>query len=218
MKRVLIADNHPMMRDAVRNLLTGSDAFEVVGDVGDTESCLFQIEQCNPDILALDLNMPSEGGFRLMERLQALNISLEIFIFSMHSGPEFVARARKLGARGFVAKEDVGHEFLSMLQSKSDGFLMSSSAGRDQSPASFMQDLVSTDVQTQLATLPHAELLVLRHLCHSRTSTEISAELGVSTRTIHAHRHNMCQKLGLTGANKLMAFAIENKSAITATQ
>ena len=213
MKKVLIADNHPLMRDAIRTLFEGQDGFEVVGEVGDTDSCIFQIEQVRPDILALDLNMPSAGGFSVMQHVADKKIDVQIFIFSMHSGPEFVARARDLGARGFVAKEDVGHEFLAMLKSGSTGFLMSSSAGRAQ-PLEYLDDVTDQDTLAQIKSLTHSELQVLKHLCNSRTSAEISDQLGLSVRTIHAHRHNMSQKLGISGANKLMAFAIENKSLI----
>lgn len=216
MKRVLIADNHPLMRDAVKSLLMAEADFEVVGEVGDADSCLFQIDLVRPDIVILDLNMPGKGGFRVLSELRDHQTRPDVHILSMYSGREFVARAQDLGARGFVAKEDVGHELLSLLRSTVPGFVMSSSAGTVSAEEMGFGSRDTSEIAVLLEGLTHTERKVLKLLADSKSSAQVSDALGVSLRTIHTHRQNIRQKLDLTGANALVVFASRNRAEILA--
>lgn len=218
MKRVLIADNHPLMRDAVRTLLETEPGFEVVGEANDAESCLFQINHVRPDIVTLDLNMPGKGGFRVLEHLQSQGSPVRAYILSMYSGPEFVSRARELGACGFVAKEDVGQEFLTMLRATTANFLMSSSAGKSTTGEDYFLQTQTAKPAKFLELLTHTERKVLKLLSSSKSSAEISEDLGVSIRTVHTHRQNIRQKLNLKGANSLIVFALEHRDTILASK
>ncbi len=212
MKRALIADNHPLMRDAIRSLLEEQPGFTVVGDVSDAEACLFQIDLIQPDIVILDLNMPGGGGFHVLAELQRQQATVQSYVLSMYSGREFVRRAQELGARGFVAKEDVGQEFIAILRAEGAGFAMSSSAGT--SSAEEARFPVPGDAPRDLSVLTHTERKVLVLLAEAKSSDEISEVLGVSPRTIHTHRQNIRQKLDLRGANSLVTFAAAHKSQI----
>jgi two-component system nitrate/nitrite response regulator NarL len=206
-----------MMRDAVRTLLDAEPEFDVIGEVGDAEACLFQIAHARPDVVTLDLNMPGKGGFKVLEDLQRQDSKVRVYVLSMYSGPEFVSRARELGARGFVAKEDVGQEFLTMLRSTTPNFLMSSSAGTSSSGEGCFVAPNQTKPKEFIEQLTHSEKKVLRLLANSKSSAEIGEDLGVSIRTIHTHRQNIRQKLNLKGANALLIFALENRNNILAT-
>lgn len=218
MTTVLIADNHPLMRGAVRSVLDAEPDFEVVGEVGDAESCLLQLEISVPDIVVLDLNMPGKGGFHVLEEIRTRPISTATFILSMYSGREFVTRAEKLGARGFIAKEDVGQELLSVLRSTATGFVMSSSAGTASAEEMQFSANANQSIEQALELLTYSERRVLRLLADANSSADISDALGISLRTVHTHRQNIRQKLGLSGANALVVFAAKHQASILANQ
>ena len=99
---LIIADNHPLFRTGVRQIIDESRLFEVLAEVGDGESCIFQVKNLNPDCLVLDLNLPGKNGFDVARELQQLAPDCRIIILSMHSSSEFVEEARRVGCRGFV--------------------------------------------------------------------------------------------------------------------
>lgn len=213
MKTVIIADNHPLLRSGVRQLIDDSGLFRVVSEAGTGESCLLQVDDLKPDWLVLDLNIPGLSGFEVVHELKARNASCRIAILTMHSSREFVAHARAIGCDAFIAKEDAGQELLAILNSESGTFRMSSSAGKgeDDLPAQ-MQDEPAR--LPELAILSKSERRILREIADAKTSEAIAEALHVSVRTVHTHRQNICRKLSLKGVNSLLRFALENRDAI----
>lgn len=185
--------------------------FQVVGEVADGETCIVQAGLLAPDILIADLSMPQRDGFEVARWTAANAPETATIILSMHSGGEFVAEAKKVGARGFVSKEDAGAELLAALKLDVP-FYMSSSAGRAEPDNSV--PATSQSPKELLAGLSHSELNILRLVAQSKTSREISEIQGISERTVHTHRQNICTKLDLHGANSLMQFAIRNRKII----
>ena len=104
--QIIIADNHPLFRNGVRQTIEDSGQFEIIGEVGDGDTCIEQVEKLRPDILILDLNLPEKSGFQIVQHLKTSGVLCRIIILSMHSSEDFVAHAKKLGCAGFVAKED----------------------------------------------------------------------------------------------------------------
>lgn len=206
-----MADNHPIFRAGIRALIEGQPDLQVVGEVADGETCVVQTGLLAPDTIVTDLSMPQRDGFEVARWAAANAPKTAIIILSMHSGGDFVAEAKKIGARGFVSKEDVGAELLAALKLDTP-FYMSSSAGRAESECSI--PTTSQSPKEQLSGLSHSELNILRLVAQSKTSREISKIQGISERTVHTHRQNICTKLGLHGTNSLMQFAIGNRRYI----
>ena len=213
MKTVIIADNHPLLRSGVRQLIDNSGLFKVLAEAGNGESCVIQVEDLKPDWLVLDLNIPGMSGFEVVRELKARKARCRIAILTMHSSQEFVAHARAIGCDAFIAKEDAGQELLAILNSESDAFRMSSSAGKGEGdlPEQMHEEPAGLPV---LAALSKSELRILREIADARTSEAIAAALHVSVRTVHTHRQNICRKLDLKGVNSLLRFALENRDAI----
>ncbi|WP_075996380.1 response regulator [Salaquimonas pukyongi] len=128
-KTVIIADNHPVFRNGVRQILGEANSFDVLAEVGDGEACIYQAGVLKPDAIVMDLNMPGMGGFEAAEKVLEIHPACRIVILSMYSSAEFVARAREIGCHGFVAKEDAGDELIKAMSVNSGGFFMSSSTG-----------------------------------------------------------------------------------------
>jgi len=212
MKSVLIADNHPLFRAGVRQLIQDSDGFQLIGEAGDCDSCLFKVAELTPDILLLDLNMPQQGGFEVARSLGEQGSACQVVVLSMYASSEFVETAKQVGCAGFVAKEDAGPDLIFALEHLADGFQMSSSVGRTEDGA---VDLLSEVEDLGFATLTRTELSVLGHIAQSSTTQDIAEKMGVSPRTVDAHRHNIIRKLELTGSNSLVRYAAENRDKIT---
>ena len=213
-KTVIIADNHPVFRNGVRQILSETEGFEVLAEVGDGETCVYQAGVLKPDAIVMDLNMPVMGGFEATEAVLKLHPACRVVILSMYSSAEFVARAREIGCHGFVAKEDAGEELVKAISGNSGGFFMSSSTGRAEEDVLVGRNEASDGIQEQLAVLTVAEHKVLRQIAAGLSSGQIAEQNNLSVRTIHSHRQNICRKLGLSGINSLIRFASEHRSAL----
>jgi len=214
-KTVIIADNHPLFRSGVRQLIDASAEFDLVDEAGDSESCLFKVAQHQPYLLLLDLNMPQTGGFDVVRQLRAGHSKCRIVILSMYASREFVETARQLGCDGFVAKEDAGTELIFAIENLDAGFQMTSSVGRGEAPTVASRQ---TSRPHMPADLTLTELRVLNAIAQSATTQEIAGDMGISPRTVDTHRQNILRKLELSGSNALVRYAVENKDIIAAWQ
>lgn len=213
MKSVLIADNHPLFRAGVRQVIEQSAHYHVVDEAGDCESCLFKVGKVAPDILLLDLNMPSTGGLDVARKLTLAKRPCRIVILSMHASEEFVDAAREFGCSGFVAKEDAGTELLRALDNLGEGFQMTSSVGQQELPTPALTN-PDQNFASAFALLTRTEKQVLTSIADSLTSPDIAQALNVSVRTVESHRANIMRKLELSGPNSLIRYAIEHKVPI----
>lgn len=214
---LIIADNHPLFRNGVRQIVDESGLFHVVAEVGDGEACLQQVLDLKPTNLILDLNLPGMSGFEVVRELRRRGTMCRIVILSMHSSQEFVTYAREMGCQGFVAKEDAGQQLIEILTASNAKFVTSSAAGSgEQALEVDSLDHALGSVQADLSRLTPTELEILNAVAATLTSQQIGELKGISERTVHSHRQNICKKFDLSGPNSLIKFAIENKHAIKA--
>lgn len=215
MPTVLIADNHPIFRQGLRQVIEELDGYTVIAEAADGETAIAQIELLEPDIVTVDLNMPALDGYQVADWVAANRPACRTVVISMHADKPFVAKARSSGARGFVAKEDAASDLKQAFESASP-FFMSSSAGRPE--VSFAAATGNGPPSTLLGVLTPTERRVLKFIAKAQTSRAIAGQLGISERTVHSHRNNICTKLCLRGANALLHFAAQNRDAIEADQ
>ncbi|MCB1384977.1 MAG: response regulator transcription factor [Nitratireductor sp.] len=210
-RTVLIADNHPVFRNGVRQILDENGGFQVLAEVGDGDACVFQALALKPDAVILDLNMPKRSGFEAAEAIVADHPACRIVILSMYSSAEFVQKARQTGCSAFVAKEDAGDDLIRALTARTGGFFMSQSAGTGEDETIAAERGEAAELPPEVDTLTRSERRVLSEIAQGRSSTEIAAGFNVSVRTIHSHRQNICRKLGISGINSLIRFAAEHR-------
>ncbi len=206
MKRVILADDHPIFRAGLRMILEEQGGYEIIAEAGNGESCISTMEILAPDIAILDLAMPGIDGYEVLAWMGANAPATMGIILSMHSSRNYAMRAKDLGARAFIAKEDAGQELHNALQTPKGVFYLSASVGKNGQLVEPSDN--AEDERDKLDTLTPAEMRVFELVGRSFTSRQIGDELGVSHRTVQTHRQRIVQKLGLNGANSLLEFAI----------
>jgi len=209
---IVLADDHPIFRQGLGQLIERQPAFRILGEASEGRAALALIETLHPDIALLDLDMPELDGFAVADRVRQLELKTKIVILTMHKDELHFQQAIDLGVRGYIIKDSAVTEVIDCL--------MTVAKDRDYfSPAvsSFLlrrsrREEASSDAG--LAELPPAERRVLRLLADLKTTKEIAAQLGVSPRTIDNHRAHICSKLELQGTHALVKFAIQHKDEL----
>lgn len=213
--KILIADDHPIFRRGLREVMEEDAGLLIVGEAGNGLMALQQIEQLQPDIAVLDIDMPQLSGFEVVKELQRKNLPVKIIFLTMHRDEDLFNAALSLGARGYVLKDSAATEAVACIRTVAGGQHYISPAissyliRRSERLAAFTRETAG------LSALTPAELRVLKLIATNKTSREIAAELFLSYRTVENHRANICQKLNLHGSHALVKFAFEHKSQLS---
>jgi DNA-binding NarL/FixJ family response regulator len=203
--RLLICDDHPLFRTGLRTALSGEADVEIVGEACNGSECLTMLEALAPDVVLLDLALPGIDGYEVLRWAHERMPGLRSIVLSMYSEWPFAARARSLGAAGFIAKEDALSEIRAALRHAPETFYASASV-RPARGGRFVGAGVA--IEDRLQALSPTERRVMGLLSQSLTSREIAGQLGISFRTVQTHRAHIAEKLGLHGVNRLMELAI----------
>ncbi|MBI5473431.1 MAG: response regulator transcription factor [Ignavibacteriae bacterium] len=211
---ILIADDHPLIRKGLKEVIEESTEFTIVAETGDGESALQFVEQFQPDILILDHNMPKKNGLDVARELREKNNPVKIIVLTMHKEQEAFDAAMDLGVMGFVLKDNALTDIVTCLSMVAEG-------------KPFISPLVSEFLLKRadkkeydalgLKRLTAAERKVLSLIAQNKSSKEIADMLFISSRTVENHRANICAKLGLKGPNALLRFVIEHSSVLNAS-
>lgn len=217
-ERVVLADDHPVVRAGLRALLERQGRFRVVGEAEDGETAFGLITRLGPDIVVLDLLMPRLSGLGVVERARRSALPVCFLILTVVNDAAALSRAKELGVEGYLLKESPPDEILGAMEALSRGERYVGAAlrapVRDVCGEPVGVEPGTDEVLQALAVLTPTELLVVRHLAANKTSRQIAAVLNVSVRTVQNHRANVCEKLALRGANKLLEFALEHRSVL----
>jgi two-component system response regulator NreC len=198
---VVLADDHAVVRGALRALLDGQDDIEVVGEAGDIESARSAVREAEPDVLILDVNMPDGLGVDAVAGLREEVPETAIVLLTMERDMTLARRALEAGARGFLFKDAAHLELIEAVRNAAEG--------RDFLPASVAAGLKSAD-EGERRLLSPRETEVLRLMALGHTNREIAETLSLSVRTVETHRAHVQQKLGLSSRPELTRYALEN--------
>ena len=213
-KTLIIADDHPLFRNGVRQIVDESGQFDIVAEVGDGVDCQDRVIELRPDCLVLDLNLPGKSGFEVVKDLQRKGALCRFIILSMHSSPDFVQHAREIGCHGFVAKEDTGPELVEILTAAQAGFSVSSSIAEIDGTREHPESELMQDETPDLGKLTPTEVKILAAVGESLTSHQIGKRFNISERTVHTHRQKICKNYYISGPNGLIKFSIENRARL----
>ncbi len=207
--RVLIADDHALVREGIRRVLDEDTGFDVVGEVSDGRQAIQRIAELDPDVAILDISMPEVGGLEAARTLRDGGADVKILILSMHDESEYVIRAVHAGAAGYLLKDDAGPAHLRQaVRAVHAGDSYFSPA-----VATKLTDALrggSSGSADPLERLTGRELEVLRLVAAGRSNKQIAAELGISRRTVESHRESMMRKIEIRTVAGLTRFALEN--------
>jgi DNA-binding NarL/FixJ family response regulator len=197
--RLLIVDDHHLVREGLRARLSSVDGFEVVGEASHAFEAMAICQSENIDLVLMDVGMRDINGIDLTQQLLAKHSGLLILMLSMYDNPEYVNRAMQSGARGYVLKDAPSGEIITAIRAIMDGktFLSEALSGR----------LFRAQTPRPLLSVREAE--VLNYLAKGLANKQIAQTLGLSTRTVETHRHNIKRKLKLEGQAELMKYAVE---------
>ncbi|WP_275794616.1 response regulator transcription factor [Ralstonia syzygii] len=207
MIRVMIADDHAVMRDGVRHILERAGNFEVVCEASDGTQVLQLVREHAPQVIVLDLSMPGRSGLDLVRQLHTDHPAVRVLVLTMHAEEHYVARAFRAGAAAYLTKESAATELVCALTKVAQG-------GTYVSPAMAEKLAHSLHEDSQIAAhtrLSDREMEVYRRLVRGEPLTEIAASLCVSAKTVSTYKMRLMAKLQLPSEAALVRYAIRNQ-------
>ncbi len=202
--RVILADDHTLVRAGVRRILEEQRGFEVVAEVADGDAALAALRAHAADVLVLDLSMPGRDGFDVLGQARRVRPGVHVLVLSMHAGAEYVQRAVREGADGYLLKDSAVQDLVAGIRAVMEGRAFYSPAVQGQ----LARLAREPRGRAGLESLTEREREVLRRVARGLTTKEIAAELGISVRTVDSHRANLMRKLDLRSVARLTRFAI----------
>ena len=207
MIRVVIADDHAVMRNGLRHILERASGFEVVGEASNGAEVPQMAREHPAHVILLDLSMPGRNGLELIRLLRGEHQSLRVLVLTMHAEEQYIVRAFRAGAAGYLTKESAGTELVEALRKVAAG-------GTYVSPA--LAEKLALGLQAQPGDAPHAslsdrELEVFRRIVAGESLTEIAVALCVSAKTVSTYKMRLLEKLQLRSDAALVRYAIEAK-------
>jgi DNA-binding NarL/FixJ family response regulator len=213
---IVIADDHPVFRQGLRQLIEAEPGFEIVGEASDGRHASDLIRKLKPAVAVLDISMPEQDGLSVVRTLRENRLPVEIVFLTMYRDESMFNSALDLDVKGYVLKDSAPSDIVSAIQAVCRGehytsplltsYLVKSSRA---APAVTTKPEYNRDI----SNLSPAERRILVMIAEYKTSKDIADELHISRRTVETHRTNICQKLGLHGNHALMKFALEHKSS-----
>jgi len=206
--RIVIADDHHLVREGIRQVLQASDEFDVVGQAGNGAEALRLAESLGPDVLVLDVSMPGQSGLEVTAALRDRASTVRVLVLSVHDHPQYVIEAVRAGARGYLRKDTEPAELRRAIRAVARGeSFFSPSVARHLSAA--IQGDTAPGAADRLAALTPREREVLKGIAEGHTNKEIAAALGLSSRTVESYRESLMRKLGLYTVAELTRLALE---------
>lgn len=207
--RVLVADDHAVVREGIRYVLEREPGFEVVAEAQNGSDVLALAERHHPDVAVLDISMPGESGLQVAARLRQRLPETRILILSMYDNAEYVLESVRAGAHGYILKDTAATELRRAVQAVEAGEAFFSPPVASRLSAAVRGELVREQRNSDLQSLTAREREVLHGIAQGRTNKEIAGALGISHRTVETHRESLMRKLRIRTVAGLTRFALE---------
>lgn len=211
---IVIADDHPLVRTGLRQVIESDATLRIVGEAGDGESALALVRERRPRITILDLEMPLLSGLQTAKRIVTEHLPTAVIILTMFDDEELFIEAMETGVLGFVLKDSASMDILRAVRMVAAGRYFISPALANYALRDRKGKASSTEQRLGLSRLSPSERRILRLVANEHTSPQIAELLSISIRTVENHRQNICAKLGLSGVNSLVRFALTHKSEL----
>ena len=206
MFKIMIADDHAVVRRGLRQIINDEPDFEVVGEAENGQEALKLIEQCNCDAVVLDITMPGKNGLMVLQESKALHPQLPVLVLSMHPEDQFAVRALKLGASGYLTKESAPEELVGALRKVISGAKYISSTLADQ----LVAEIGAQEPLILPERLSEREFQVLRQVAQGRTIAQIAENMALSVKTISTYRTRLLFKMKMKTNAELVRYAVKH--------
>jgi DNA-binding NarL/FixJ family response regulator len=203
MIRVLLVDDHSIMRDGLKRILAATTDLEVVGEAASGEAALALVKANDYDVAMLDMSMPGLSGVDLIKRLKLEKPKLRILVLSMHGEQQYAARALKAGASGYLNKDSAADQLLTVLRKIAGGGVHIGEAAA--------ASLLQSGEKSSHEALSSREFEVLRLLVEGLGPTQIGERLHLSVKTVSTHKTRILEKLNVRSTAELVRYALENR-------
>jgi len=212
--RVVVIDDHPLLRRGLLQVIESTTGIKVVAEAGDGEAALAQIEELQPDIAVLDVDIPKLNGLDVAREVGKRKLPVDIVFLTIHGEEDLFQAAMDLGAKGYLLKEIALTEIVGALRAVAEGKLYVTPSLTGHVIRRSRQSRAFAEQVPGLASLTSTERHILSLISREKSSKDIAAELFIHYRTVENHRTHICQKLGLRGHNALFKFALQHKSQL----
>ena len=212
MTRILIADDHTLVREGLKQILSVNPDLVVAAEAYDGDQCLTRVREGDFDLVLLDMSMPGLSGIDLVKRLKAEKPRLKILVLSMHGEQQYAVRAYKAGASGYLTKDSASAQLVAAIRKIAAGGVYISAAAAEQLAIGAMGGDAAGDTEG----LPHRALSdrefgIFRMLVAGTSITDIAEALHLSVKTVSTHKTRILQKMGMASTAELVRYALEHK-------
>ncbi|MCP5086380.1 MAG: response regulator transcription factor [Rhodobacteraceae bacterium] len=199
--KVVIADDHPLVTEGIRGILESFDNIEVLATVSNGQELVDQFEALNPDVILLDLNMPTLNGLAATEIMLERRPQTRILVLSMHDSPEYIATVMRYGAKGYLLKDVPVEEIAEAINTVYAGGTYLCTGSEQQ---------LEPDGETGREPLTAREQSILLELAGGKSNKQVAYDFDISVRTVETHRKNIKRKLGISTTAGLTRYAMEH--------
>lgn len=205
--KVMITDDHSMIREGLKQLLELEGDFKVVAEAADGVECISKLEEVTPDVLLLDINMPNMNGLEVLQKMKEKRIKVKVLVLTIHSEVEYLLKAVDIGVNGYLLKDSESAELKKAINAVVNGenYIQPSLI-----PV-LNAKMIDRDKDTvKIESLTKRELEVLKNLSYGMYNKEIAEKLDISERTVKNHISNIFKKIEVTDRTQAAVFAIRN--------
>ncbi|MGA3201056.1 MAG: response regulator transcription factor [Bryobacteraceae bacterium] len=209
--RILLADDHNVMRKGLKLLLESQPEFTVVAEAADGRQAVEQAEATSPDVAVLDITMPNLNGIEAAQRIVSQRPNTSIIILSMHSDEGYVLRALKAGAKGYLLKDSAEQDLIEAIMTVHQGKTFFSREIAKMLVEDYIRDVRTRGIEDSYELLTSREREILQLLAEGKSNKEIAGALNLSAHTVETHRRNLQDKLNLHSIAELFLYAVRKR-------
>lgn len=205
--RVMITDDHSLIREGLKQLLEFDGSIEVVGEASNGVECLKKLSECNPEVLLLDINMPEKNGIEVLKQMKEDDSKIKVLILTVHNEMDYLMKAVDIGVDGYILKDSESTELKKAIRVVKNGenYIQPSLI-----PALNSQLLSRDTDKDKISSLTNRELEVLVQVANGMFNKEIATNLNISERTVKNHISNIFKKIDVSDRTQAAVFAIKN--------
>jgi len=206
---MVIAEDHTILREGLRSLLSSSPEFEIVGEAEDGREAIQSVEKYKPDLILTDLSMPRMNGMEAIREIKRVSPKTRIVVLTVHKTEEYILATFKAGAHGYLLKDSTHSELIMALKKVLSGKQYISPEISEKVIEGYLEGKKTLKAQTHWETLTPRERVILKLIAEGCKNKKIADDLCISIKTVEKHRSNLMEKLNLHNVQALTAYAIE---------
>jgi two-component system response regulator NreC len=207
--RIVIAEDHTILREGLKSLLSSNPGFEIVGEAGDGREAIRCAEKLKPDLILTDLSMPRMNGMEAIKEIKRESPATKVLVLTVHRAEEYILATFKAGADGYVLKDSTHSELVMAVKKVLNGRHYISPEISEKVIDGYLEGKKTLKPRTSWETLTQREREILKLIAEGYKNKEIADDLCISVKTVEKHRANLMEKLDLHNVQALTAFAIE---------